>query len=113
MAVVFLVTKPSELVAQFKSAIEKGEIKTWKWYEGDLFTHASAQFHGKAFFYLKKADTASGALMFNICKPPDRSVDRVTYAYYHSHLIEALLTHFAGAFENGVATAKATVDDTI
>ena len=113
MAVYFYTTDAKGLLAKFDSAIRqkeaKGKITTWEPSDdGKYYTHKAADWNKKAWF---RPHVDAKFLRFNIIKPKSSKVGKLTYAYYHGHLIETILNHFDDNFTSGSATAQQDTDD--
>ncbi len=110
MAVVITPARPSPqaLLKAFDAAIAKGHstggITTWKKLGNGSYTHTSANWGGKAM--MKPDTTDESRLVFNIRKVPLININQSVYSYYHGHMIETFLNHFASSFDFGVATAS-------
>lgn len=115
MAIHFTTSNAGALLKAFDDRIaqteSKGKITTWgKSDDGKYYTHKAAEWSKKAWL-LPKIET--NQLTFNIIKPNNMNVTSIVYAYYHGHLIETFLNHFASKFKLGVASALPEAGDNI
>ena len=109
MAIIIDTSKPRELLASVKKAIDEGKVTTWSYdSEGD-FTHTPDQWKGKAWLRPK---IASSILTFGLLGNKDVIMTKTVYGVYHGRFIEMMLTHFDNDFSEANATAhkKADVD---
>ncbi|GLQ99057.1 hypothetical protein [Dyella mobilis] len=114
MAVYFHTKKAQMLLDAFNTRIDqheaKGKITTWRRLKLDYYTHVAQQWAGKAFF---RATVDDELLRFNIIKPENASIPADVYAYYHGHLIETFINHFAHDFESATATPSPRIGDRV
>jgi hypothetical protein len=106
MAVIFRTGTPSGLLGKFDAAIHQivpaGKIMTWEKTPSGHYTHKATDWRNKAFFY---PVIEGSTLIFKIVRPKDKIILRVTYGYYHGHLIETFLNHFDHDFSSADASA--------
>jgi hypothetical protein len=102
--IAFDTSDPAALLKAFDNAIARGSheggITTWEKIGND-YTHASAQWHRKAFL---RPHIQTGQLVFNIIKSQSSNVSVTAYGYYHGHLIETFLNHFDRSFSGASCT---------
>jgi len=113
MAVYFNTSDAAGLLKKFDGAIKqkeaKGKITTWIISaDGKFYTHAADAWTKKAWF---TPTVEKSRLRFNIIKPKSANVSLVVFGYYHGHLIETFLNHFAADFTLAEATAGSTSND--
>ncbi|KLU22231.1 hypothetical protein EOS_31530 [Caballeronia mineralivorans PML1(12)] len=109
MAITVNASKPSQLLAAIKKAIDDKEIETWS-YDGDGdFTHTPDQWKNKAWL---RPVVVSSSLRFGLLGQKDIDMTKVVYGVYHGRFNEMLLTHFDEDFSSTVASAQkdASVD---
>lgn len=115
MSIRFYTKSPVSLLKAFDERIaqteKEGSITTWEKNHQNYYTHKSERWGKKA--YLKARTDVDGKLIFNVVPPVGKRVDPEIYSYYHGHLIETFLNHFASQFSTGEATSKPTQGDTL
>lgn len=91
MALTISTPDPAKLLADIKSAIKEGKVKTWS-VDGDGdFTHSAEQWRYRAWF---KPTLGISELRLYILAPKATAISKVVYAVYHGRFIEAILSHF-------------------
>jgi len=103
------------LLNQFEQRIRQiqqlGKITTWEKASDNIHhTHSSNNWKNKAFL---KPTIYSDALVFNIIRNTNFTVDLPTYSYYHGHLIETFTNHFSTIFTEAKSTAKPNNSDSV
>lgn len=105
----FLTARPKALLSAFQKAIEDGDITTWdEDSEGD-FTHLASQWTKRA--WMRPEVVVGTSLRFAIVFRKNETDRRLVYAYYHGHLLETFLNHFADQFTKAEASPNPTGAD--
>ncbi len=103
MAVIVQTPTPSKLLADIKTAIKEGHVKTWLLdTDGDL-THEPEQFRNKAWL---NPTVGPGVLLFGLLGQTNVTMTKPLYGIYHGRFIEMLLSHFDDEFTSVTATAQ-------
>lgn len=114
MAVNFVTSNPSNLLAEFKKRIKqsdsKGKITTWEEDSDGDFTHKSSQWGNRAWMH---PVIKSGILTFVIIGQKDTVLVTEVYGFYHGHLTETFLNHFDNSFSTASSTALPTPEDRV
>jgi hypothetical protein len=110
MAVYIETAKPATLLADFKTAVKDGKIRTWSVDDDGDLTHDTDQWRFKAWL---RPRVKEGQLAFFILAPKDTNISKATYAVYHGRIIEAFLTHFDTVIRSGKATALPVAEDRV
>jgi hypothetical protein len=109
MAVHVKTKTPKKLLAAYKKAIDDGLATTWSYdSEGD-FTHTGDRWVRKAWLRPKIIEKTQLSL-FILC-PKETKISTAVYAVYHARIIESLLRHCDGLFEQAVATSSPEAGD--
>lgn len=112
MAVRFFTSSSTSLLKTFDEKIaqkeRQGSITTWEKSSSGNYTHISERWGKKAYF---KARHLKDRLVFNMVPVVGTRIEPEVYAYYHSHLIETFINHFAENFTVAAATPKPTEQD--
>jgi hypothetical protein len=110
VAVYFRTVNPRKLLADFKSAIAGGQIKTWSVDADGDFTHAAEQWRYKAWF---RPRVTSEELQLFILPPRGKTISKAVYAVYHGRFIEAILTHFDQQISRAISSALPEGSDSV
>lgn len=111
MAIHLKTTTPRKLLTTYKKAIDDGDVVTWSYdLDGD-FTHTVEQWNKKA--WLRPAVVEKTELVLHILAPKGTTLSPATYAVYHGRMIELMLRHCDGLFEEAIASALAEKGDVI
>lgn len=112
MAVRFFTKSPAALLKAFDEKIDQkereGSITTWVRDSKGFYTHTS-RWGRKAYF--KANPRFEDRLVFNVVPPAGSVVEPEVYAFYHGHLVETFINHFAGKFSTACAGGKPTEQD--
>lgn len=112
MALTITALNPQALLDAIYEEIDNGNIMTWSYDEDGDFYHVTPdhQWEGEAWLH----PTAENVMLtLNVLPPKGRQVSSVAYAVYHGRFIEMLLAHFDTDFSTTIATAQATLSDTV
>ena len=91
MALMVVTSRPKELLAKIKKAIDEGHIDTWVYDVDGDFTHSRPQFDQKAWM---RPSIGQGCLSFGLLGKRDVVMTKLIYGIYHGRFAEMLLTHF-------------------
>jgi hypothetical protein len=98
MSVHFTTSAPGALLARFEAHVRDDPSTAWI-RRDDAYTHASAEWNGKAFL---RASVEVGQLTFTIHRPESTHRSSPTFAHYHAALVETFLLQFRDDFETAV-----------
>jgi hypothetical protein len=106
----FETSSPKTLLANIKSAIDKGTVATWSYDSDGDFIHTPPQWAHQAWL---RPVVVGSELRFTILCPVGTTMNKEVYGVYHGRFIEMMLVHFDLNFQNAVSTALASVEDVV
>ncbi len=110
MALTVTTTRPRALLRKIYEAIAGGIVTTWMCDADGDFTHTSPQWGSRLWL---RPETTDGKLHLTTIPRQGQRISVVTYAYYHGHFTQMLLTHFDEDFNEVSASAQAGYGDKI
>ncbi|GBR02126.1 hypothetical protein AA0229_1613 [Gluconobacter cerinus NRIC 0229] len=108
MAVRVYCNNPHELLESIRTAINTGEVETWKVDSDGDFTHSPTQWAHLAWM---RPTIFDDHIAFNILGTKTKKMSKMVYGVYHGRFIEMMLVHFDLQFTRASATALPTSSD--
>jgi len=102
MAITVETSKPAQLLAAIKKAIDDGQIDTWGYDKDGDFTHTPEQWSKKAWL---RPVIQNGVLQLGLFGQKDVVMKKIIYGVYHGRFIEMLVTHFGDSLLSATASA--------
>jgi hypothetical protein len=100
----FCTMQPHALLEAFKTAIDSGEITSWRYDREGRFTLTSSQWTRQAWFIPIAKDQR---LVMYISRLDSKTMTRAVFVYYQAHILETFMRHLFCFYDQASATSSA------